>query len=395
MRVPHLPYLPSSHFGGDDTLLLQFFNESKSQILTPIINDSLAHFIMRVALSDSSFTSNLVLEGILTIASLQLQGVSKSSARQHRLISLLRENIMQIDKENVLRNLITTMLLYQYEVCTTASPKKCWSLYLCGAKKIIDASSATVELYKDESAVLMDWIYYHEVVSEFSIRHWAEADAVDSFCKGPLAIRPKGSSFDGSEISSKNTCPTDVLDLLRVICKRPSTCDHDDLTYDKSDIAQMYELKRRLEEAVGENGTFHDIAEVTSTRQGMLAYLYRCATLIYLNRAVLKVSNASFHHRRLVREGILVLQNLGFCESAWPMLILACEANEDEQRLQILQTLSQSGQEPLHRSSHVPLIQRMIEAIWNQNDLGCDSDVDYSRTLHAVISTAPALPLFA
>lgn len=157
----------------------------------------------------------------------------------------------------------------------------------------------------------------------------------------------------------------------------------------------MHELKGRLEEAVGEKGTFHDIAEVSSTRQGMLAYLYRCATLIYLNRAVLQVSNASFHHRRLVREGILVLQNLGFCESAWPMLILACEANEDEQRLQILQTLWKTGREPLHRSSHVPLIQRMIEAIWNQNDLGCDSGVDYSRTLHAVISTAPALPLFA
>lgn len=47
----------------------------------------------------------------------------------------------------------------------------------------------------------MDWIYYHEVVSEFSIRHWAEADAVNSFCKGPLAIRPKDTSFGGCEVS--------------------------------------------------------------------------------------------------------------------------------------------------------------------------------------------------
>jgi hypothetical protein len=92
---------------------------------------------------------------------------------------------------------------------------------------------------------------------------------------------------------------------------------------------------------------------------------------------------------------MLVLRNLGFCESAWPMLILACEASEDEQRFQILETLSETGREPLHRSSHIPLIQRVIEAIWNQNDLGCDGDVDYSRILHAVISTAPALPLFA
>jgi hypothetical protein len=74
-------------------------------------------------------------------------------------------------------------------------------VYLCGAKKIIDASSTTIELYKDESAVLMDWIYYHEVVSEFSIRHWAEAAAVDSFCKGPLAIRPKDTPFGGCEVS--------------------------------------------------------------------------------------------------------------------------------------------------------------------------------------------------
>jgi hypothetical protein len=171
--------------------------------------------------------------------------------------------------------------------------------------------------------------------------------------------------------------------------------DDDDLSYDESDVSQIHKLKGTIEEAVGDQGTFHDIPEVSSTRQGMLAYLYRCAALLYLNRTVLKVSSTSFQHKRLVREGILVLVNLGFCESAWPMLILACETNEDEQRLQVLQTLARTRQESPHRSSHVPLIQRMIEAIWNQNDLGCDSGVDYCRTLHAVISTAPALPLFA
>ena len=71
---------------------------------------------MKVALSDSSSPSNLVLEGIFTIASLQLEGVSKSRIHQHRLISMLREKVTQIDRENVLRNLIATMLLYQYEV---------------------------------------------------------------------------------------------------------------------------------------------------------------------------------------------------------------------------------------------------------------------------------------
>lgn len=48
---------------------------------------------------------------------------------------------------------------------------------------------------------LMDWIYYHEVMAEFSIRHWAEADAIDKFCKGPQAIRP-GKIFVGSSMVS-------------------------------------------------------------------------------------------------------------------------------------------------------------------------------------------------
>lgn len=66
-----------------------------------------------------------------------------------------------------------------------------WSFYLCGAKKIIHAAAVTAKLHQNDTAIVMDWIYYHEVMSEFSIRHWLEADAVDNFCKGPLAHRPE------------------------------------------------------------------------------------------------------------------------------------------------------------------------------------------------------------
>ena len=46
-----------------------------------------------------------------------------------------------------------------------------------------------LKLHEPDSAVLMDWIYYHEVVSEFSLRHWAHTDAIESFCKAPMATR--------------------------------------------------------------------------------------------------------------------------------------------------------------------------------------------------------------
>lgn len=96
----------------------------------------------------------------------------------------------------------------------TNSPEKRWTFYLCGAKKIIAASAETVQLYKDESAILMDWIYYHEVISEFSLRHWAEASTINSFCKGPLAIRPENMVVDGSAVSFMVVLSTPICRLI-------------------------------------------------------------------------------------------------------------------------------------------------------------------------------------
>lgn len=186
----------------------------------------------------------------------------------------------------------------------------------------------------------------------------------------------------------------DVLDLIRIICKRPSAY-YGETFYTDIEMVHMRELQQNIQNSVGAVGPLHDNSETSLTRSEILTCLYRCAVLIYFNRAVAEASTSSFQHRRLVREGILLLQYLGCCESAWLLFILACEANEDEQRRQILNALSESEEESMLRSNHVPLIRIMVEAIWNQNDLNLDSHVSYVRTLHAVISTAPWLPLFA
>lgn len=187
----------------------------------------------------------------------------------------------------------------------------------------------------------------------------------------------------------------DALDLVRNICKRSSAQNEDDIPYNNTDMERIQQLRESLYHVIGEYGTFHGDSESSLNRQDMMATLYRYCALIYMNRTISNVSTSSFSHRRLVREGILLLRNLQFCESAWPLFVIACEANEDEQRLQILDILSSTSQELGQRSNHIPLIQHMIEAIWNQNDLNIDTDVKYGGILNAVISAAPSLPLFA
>lgn len=159
-------------------------------------------------------------------------------------------------------------------------------------------------------------------------------------------------------------------------------------------MQHIQHLKNNIYKIIGEYGPFHNGLEPLTPQQ-TLTHLYRCAALIYLNRAVSNISTSLFSHKRLIREGLLLLQKLGSCDSAWPLFILACEASDDEQRLQILDVLAETGQQTRGRANHVPLIRGMVEAIWKQNDLNVDGGVDYVRTLDAVVSTAESLPLFA
>lgn len=96
--------------------------ETKTRILAPVIDESLAHFIMRMAITNDGSSDNPVMEGIFALSSLLLLGPSKSQSHKSRLISMLQKNVTRMDREGILQNLIATMLLYQCEVYTLSPP---------------------------------------------------------------------------------------------------------------------------------------------------------------------------------------------------------------------------------------------------------------------------------
>lgn len=49
--------------------------------------------------------------------------------------------------------------------------------------------------------ILKSWVYYHEVISEFSLRHWATASTWDSFCTKPRAVYPYEFVIEDSVVS--------------------------------------------------------------------------------------------------------------------------------------------------------------------------------------------------
>ena len=187
----------------------------------------------------------------------------------------------------------------------------------------------------------------------------------------------------------------ETIDLIANICNRSPVGGKGMNSYTESDLERMHELENRIYNVVGYDGSYHDGIETSRSREDMICALHKFAVLIYLNRSMGKVSATDFRHKRLVREGFLILKALEFCEVAWPLFILACEASDDEQRCYILKLFSKTRTEQNIRLNHIYMLQTMVEAVWKQTDLDEDDQVRYIDIVSAVVSKAPFLPLFA
>jgi hypothetical protein len=277
-------------------------------------------------------------------------------------------------------------------------------------KRIINTSSAIHKLVRQEYSVFLDWIYYHEALAEFTVRHWAvpyEGCGFAPIARSPRAIEGSGSKVNGSllhilrhhltlrQIEDNIGCPTDVLQLVVHTCRRAIVANSSEMNYTNAEIERTKVLEQNISRAVGDYGPIHAQSATPIDRNTMISDLHRIASLTYVNRAVHCVSGTEFRHRRLVREGILLLTDMKTCQNAWPLFIIACEAVDDDQRLAILDVFEQSRQDRRRRSNHIHFIQHLVEAVWNQHDLNAENQVDYLTIFDAVVGGVPFMPPFA
>jgi hypothetical protein len=277
-------------------------------------------------------------------------------------------------------------------------------------KRIINTSPAIHKLVRQEYSVFLDWIYYHEALSEFTARHWDvpyEGCGFAPIARSPRAIEGSGSKVNGSllhflrhhlilrQVEDNIGCSTDVLQLVVHTCRRALVAKPSEMNYANTGMERAKVLEQNISRAVGDYGPIHVQSATPIDRNTMVSDLHRLACLIYVNRAVHCVSGTGFRHKRLVREGILLLTEMITCQNAWPLLIIACEAVGDDQRLAILDVFEQSRQDRRRRSSHIHFIQHLVEAVWNQHDLNAENQVDYLTIFDAVVGGVPFTPLFA
>jgi hypothetical protein len=97
----------------------------------------------------------------------------------------------------------------------------------------------------------------------------------------------------------------------------------------------------------------------------------------------------------LIERAFAVPINAPSCGHFFPLFIIACEANTDEQRASILALINRTEKE-----AHVRSMKRFkseIQSFWVQRDLGADDDIirNYLTIMSAVVSSNGVVPSYA
>lgn len=133
-------------------------------------------------------------------------------------------------------------------------------------------------------------------------------------------------------------------------------------------------------------------APLKRTRVLATAELYRLASLLYLLQVCPAVKDGKIRADCL-EKAFAALKTLQVASSPWPVFILACESQSDEQRIAILQTLDQMHD--TRSIGNILVMRDIVEKIWKQSDLQSDAVPSLQLAWCQFIKSDIPVPWFA
>lgn len=129
--------------------------------------------------------------------------------------------------------------------------------------------------------------------------------------------------------------------------------------------SRLTSLEQRLEPS-----SLGQLTQQERTRVLTTAEMYRVATMLYLQRTA-GGTQANEIRAIFLDQAFRLLKTLAICTSPWPLFVIACESETDEQRIKILQTLDRMDNER-HIGNYF-VLRGIIEMYWKQQDLHADN----------------------
>ncbi|KAI1370111.1 fungal-specific transcription factor domain-containing protein [Hypoxylon crocopeplum] len=364
-----------------DKYLFQYFQCVASRSLTTFGHDptNLGNVLVRIALSSNTPSSAAVLRSLLSLSSLHRYGIQMQAVqlKVSALNALAAASKGGIGPMEAIQHVAAGMLLCSFEIHQASCTSEQWTWYICGVKEVIKAAGLSTLHGDSDLAILVDWVYYHDVLARFSLRHW-RGDAM------PIPPIPRRAC---AEISLATPSTFAILDLLSEVCNAVSAGPPDMMTSEELDDYKSFlkVLDWRIRNSLG------PVTGEDDSGAAKIVELYRLALLVYLHRVSGNLLDQQSGTQQQIDQAFAIFSKLNSCERQFPVFVFGCEARTDDQRAIILELIFRTEKNISSRSLlHVKLL---LQAIWAQDDLA-DQELHYWDKLSCMISLCAIVPTF-
>ncbi|KAL4770352.1 fungal-specific transcription factor domain-containing protein [Aspergillus nidulans var. acristatus] len=344
---------------------------------------SISNILIPLALVDSSPSSTAVRQALLGLSSLHRDGVQAQAFefKISAIKSLKAASHTNIGAAEALQHIAAGMLLCSFEIHRASCTSSQWHLFINGVKQVLYAS---ILPFKRDSVVstMMDWVFYHHSMGRFSTLHWQPVLHTE-YCPPAICWKVRFPSFRCAnyhpltlyQVSQLTPSPTNTLLILlnlgyQIFAANPESVP--------AGILQNlgWELL---------NLPLPDTLDPTFE-------LFYLSVLVYFNRMTdCAIERRSASQTRIQR-ALTIFATLDSCPRQFPLLIIGCEARTDDDRCTVLELINRTEKTASSRS--VDILNALIRAVWVQDDLAGDRELDYREKMTALISVCSFMPMF-
>ncbi|KAL6898715.1 fungal-specific transcription factor domain-containing protein [Trichoderma evansii] len=330
-------------------------------------NDELYGLLVRMAFQDDSLPS---LASRYAISALSYQHLSMEKAavmHQMAAIRALQTAIETASPAECMQMMAASMLLNIYETMNFDTSDLNWAIFFCGTKRLANMITKQHDTYFGDEAMIIDWIFYHDAMYKFSIRHWRKRNHDQIHLAGQRKVLSKAVfSPERQTIVPILGCSLELLDLLCQVVDNVHEPGHPDYL-SESHLKTVRSLEIRLkyleqrQAAVLQSDT-KEVSQETQT-----AELFRLGAIIYLLRMAKGEPENSKCLANAMDMAFKILNEIEYCDRPWPLFIIGLESRTEEHRTRMLKVLENSvKRRPL---GSMNLVKRMVPDAWTQRDL--------------------------
>ncbi|KAJ5200191.1 hypothetical protein N7491_009009 [Penicillium cf. griseofulvum] len=277
--------------------------------------------LIRMALVNNAPSTAAVLRSLLALSSLHRSGLQPQAAELKiaALKALGVASNREIGTMETIQHVAAGMLLCSYEIYQASCTSGQWRSYIIGVKSVIKASS--IDAFKRDSDfnALLDWVYYHDALSRFSIAHW-HRPAIDKslvHLDEPVDIlSPLMNTDPCIEITHSTQSPFNkILKSLTEVCSLVATKPSYMSSSEVDDFKGYLKILAWRIRSIPTPGTMIDENPSMAT----LVELFQLATLIYLNRAFGDILEPATETQQRVERAFNIFSQLSSCERQFPL----------------------------------------------------------------------------